>query len=155
MTDYKVLVPFNLAVDDDRSLDVVTRLFLNKENAVTTLFFACNPVPDLDVRKNPYMERMAQNLAYRRQLLRDQESSLEDVKNRLVERGFPHGRVKTLFRPLKKGVAQDIIFLVRDKGFHAVVLTRNPGNLAGFFTRSVSARVAKNLSPEVQLYFVN
>lgn len=51
-----------------------------------------------------------------------------------------------LFRPLKKDVPGDIVHLIRDKGVDAVVLTLNPGRIAGFFTRSVSAKVSRNIS---------
>ncbi|MFO7751265.1 MAG: universal stress protein [Desulfobacteraceae bacterium] len=155
MADYKVLVPFNLAVDDDRTLDFVVHLFSKRKEALITLFYACNPVSELQVQNNPIMEKMAGNIAYRRQMLRDQEKALEAAGERLTNKGFKFDRVNTLFRPLKKDVPSDIVRLIRDKGFDAVVLTRNPGRIAGFFTRSVSAKVSRNISSDVQLFFVN
>jgi len=155
MADYNVLVPFNLAVDDDRTLDFVVHLFSKREEALITLFYACTPVSELHVQHNPIMEKMAGNIAYRRQMLRDQEKALEAAGERLTAKGFKFDRVNTLFRPLKKDVPSDIVRLIRDKGFDAVVLTRNPGRIAGFFTRSVSAKVSRNISSDVQLFFVN
>ena len=155
MADYKVLVPFNLTMDDERSLEFVVQLFLGNKEVSVNLFFAYTPIPDLDMQNNPVMARMAKNIAYRRQNLLDQEAELERVKERLTDMGFGVDRVRTLFLPLKKDVARDILGLVRDKGFNALVLTRHPGSITRFFSRSVSAKVSGNLSSNVQLFFVN
>ncbi|MGE0085742.1 MAG: universal stress protein [Desulfococcaceae bacterium] len=150
----KVLIPYNFTPNDEKSLDFAVRRFADDENAEVTLFNAYTPVPDIDVRNSPVMEKMSFNISWLRQKLTEQENGLSQVLEKLVKRGFSGDRVKYLFRPLKKDVARDIIDLIRNENFDFVVLNRSPARITRFFTKSVSEKVAAGVRKNAGLFVV-
>jgi len=155
MAAQKVLVPSKLSLNDEKSLNFVIQRFVDKEDVEVTLFNAYNPVPEIDVRNNPIMEKMSKNLSYQRQRLDGREAKLNTAKNMLLSKGFKSDRVHCLFKPLKKDVARDIVSLVREKGYNMVVLNRDRSQIARFFTKSIFEKVSAKLKKEVTVFVVN
>ncbi len=155
MAIQKVLVPSNLTGNDDRSLDFVAHKFTQEEDVDVTLFNAYNPVPEIEVRNNPIMEKMSRNLSYRRQLLVDQEKALEQTRLKLIKKGFPKDRVHCLFASVKTDIAQDIINLVKKNNYTSVVLHKDQGKITKFFTKSISKKVTAKLSKDISIFVVN
>jgi hypothetical protein len=77
--------------------------------------------------------------------MEEQEDSLKEAGKKLVELGLNSFQIHYIFRPRKKGLAQEIIDLVNAMGFNVVVINRRPGKVARFFTGSVFEKVAAEL----------
>ena len=155
MAMQKVLVPSNLTGNDDKSLEFVVQRFVQEEDVEVTLFNAYNPVPEIEVRNNPIMEKMSRNLSYRRQLLADQEKELDQARMKLIQKGFSKDKVNCIFTAVKTDVAQDIISLVRKNNYSTVVLNKDPAKITRFFTKSISKKVTATLGKDITVFVVS
>lgn len=155
MTTHNVLVPSNFMANDEKSLDFVIQKYAHVKGVQITLFHTYSPVPEIEVRNNPLMERMSGNLSYLKQFLRDRENDLRKAKEKLVMGGFSSSQVHVIFTSLKNDVATDIITQVREKEFDIVVMNRNPSKIARFFTGSVSKKVSERLGSGVTVFILN
>ena len=153
MDRQKVLVPYNFTNYDDKALDFVIRRFADDKGVEVTLFNAYTPLPKIEFRSSPIMEKMSSNLAYLQQKIHEQETGIKQAREKLLQNGFSSDRVHYIFKALNKDVAQDVIDFVLGNEFDVVVLNRNPGKITRFFTRSVSNKVMKSLK-EVAVYVV-
>ena len=153
MDRQKVLVPYNFTNYDDKALDFVIRRFADDKGVEVTLFNAYTPLPKIEFRSSPIMEKISSNLAYLQQKIHEQETGIKQAREKLLQNGFSSDRVHYIFKALNKDVAQDIIDFVLGNEFNVVVLNRNPGKITRFFTRSVSNKVMKSLK-EVAVYVV-
>ncbi len=154
MAANKVLVPLSLTGNEKKALDFVVNKFLSGDTVEITLFHAYARVPEIDADKDPIMGKIIKNLSYQRQLLAEQGSELQLVRRGLMEKGFTPDRVHCLFTPIKQNIPRDIIQLVLSKGFDSVVLSRIPGSIAGFFTRSTSKQVTAELGDKVDVFVI-
>jgi hypothetical protein len=153
MAKKKVLVPYNFTDYDEKALDLVIRRFADDENVEVTLFNAFVPVPEIDVRNNPIMEKMSRNLGHLQQIIYEREADIKQARNKLIQNGFSDERVHYIYKALKRDAAHDIIDLAREGRFAEVILNHNPSRITRFFTGSVSAKVMKNLK-EAAVYLV-
>lgn len=145
MVSLKVLVPYNFTPYDEKALDFVIRSFADDQSIEVTLFNAYTPVPKIELRNSPIMEKISSNLSYLRQKIHEHESRIKQAREKLLQNGFSRERVHYIFRAIKKNVAQDIIDLVMSSGFDVVVLNRNPGKITRFFTKSTSNIIVSTL----------
>lgn len=141
MAHLKILLPFNFTEHDNKALDFAIRSYAGQEDAHITLYNAHTPVPDIDVRSDPVMERMRGHLDYLSKQIFEQEDALKKTKEKLLQRGFSSDRVRYIFEPLKKDIAGDIIDQVLKGNFDVVILNRKPTKITRFFTRSVFFKV--------------
>ena len=141
MADLKILLPFNFTEHDNKALDFAIRTYAGQKDAHITLYNAHAPVPDIDVRSDPVMERMRSHLDYLSKQIFDQEDALKKIKEKLLQSGFSSGRVRYIFKPLKKDIAGDIIDQILKGNFDVVILNRKPTKITRFFTRSVFFKV--------------
>lgn len=155
MSTRHVLVPSNFMVNDDKSLEFVIQRYAHDKDAKITLFHTYTPVPEIEVRNNPIMEKMSGNLSYLKQVQKAREEELQKAKGTLVKGGFAGSQVNFIFTPLKNDIATDIINLVREKKFNVVVMNRNPSKIAKFFIRSVSKKVSDGLKGAADVYVLN
>lgn len=155
MSTLHVLVPSNFMANDDKSLEFVIQKYAHNKDARITLFHTYTPVPEIDVRNNPIMERMSSNLSYLKQFQKVREEELQKAKGKLMKGGFADSQVNAIFTPLKDDIATDIINLVRNNKFAAVVMNRNPNKIAKFFIRSVSKKVSEGLKNVAEVYILN
>ncbi len=155
MTTHKILVPSNFMSNDDKTLNFVIQKYANDKNAHITLFHAYTPIPEIEMRNNPVMEKMLGNLSYQRQYLQQKEKELQKAKEKLIMGGFIDSQLDFIFTSLKRDVATDIIRLVREKNFNTVVMSRTPGKIARFFTRSISKRLSERLGSDVRVVVLN
>nr|WP_320192061.1 hypothetical protein [uncultured Desulfobacter sp.] len=152
MTTRHILVPSNFMSNDDKSLEFVIQNYAHDKDISITLFHTYTPVPKIEVRNNPVMEKMSGNLSYLRQFQKAREEELQKAKEKLVMGGFLSSQIDYIFTPLKNDIASDIINLVKEKKFDTVVMNRNPSKIAKFFTRSVSKKVSDGLKGAVDVY---
>lgn len=155
MTTCRVLVPSNFMANDDKSLVFVIQKYSHDKDVRVTLFHAYTPVPVIDVRNNPIMEKMSGNLSYLKQCQESREEELQKAKEKLVKGGFETSQVDYIFTSLKSNIATDIITLVREKKFNVVVMNRTPNKIAKFFMRSVSKKISDGLKGAADVYVLN
>ena len=145
MAGQKILLPYNFTSFDRKALEFVINTYSSLKDAEITLFNAYMPVPEIEMRDSPIMQKMTGNLSYLSQRINEQEAELKLVKEKLVVKGFSENQIKTIFEPRKKDVADDIIGLAQNKRFDVVILSRTPGKVKGFFTGNVFSKVVKAL----------
>lgn len=145
MATLKILLPYNFTSYDQKALDFVIRTFSNQKDVEITLFNAYVPLPKIDMRASPVMEKVTSNLHYISQRINEQEAELKAVVNKLVGKGFSETQIKTIFAPQQKDVSDDIIQHAVNGRFHVVVLNRNPSKIISFFTGSAFNKIVKGL----------
>ena len=151
----KILIPYNFSENDALSITFVGHRYKNRRDVSITLFHAHMPIPTIDPHENPIMKKVIQNTAYLRQQQEEQHQALIDAKNKLQDFGFDNAHIHSLFTPVKKDVASDIISLWKRENFDVVVLNRNPGNIVNFFTRSISKRIVRHIEGGIGVHIVN
>lgn len=151
MAGQKILIPYNFTVNDKKALDFVIRTFSKSEDTEITLFNVYIPVPQIETRGSPVMEKMSGNLMYLQQKIREQEEELKAAREKLIQNGFPAAKVKYIFKPQKKDIAQDIIDTISSGGYNLVILNRSPGRIVKFFTGSVFNKVITGLKDVIVL----
>lgn len=144
MDENKILLPYNFTDMDKKALDFVVQTYVKQENVSVTVFHAYSPVPDIEVSKSSVMEKMSSSLHYLRQQVTEQENRMVEIKQYLVNAGFKDSRVNYLYQPKKKDIAREIIQLVKDTGYHTIVLSRS-GAVTGFFMPSVFNKIVTTL----------
>lgn len=155
MNTHNILVPSNFMINDNKSIDFVITNYGHAKDVQITLFHAYTPVPEIEMRNNPVMERMARNLSYQRQYLKDKEKELHKAKEKLIMGGFTSSQVNLIFTTLKNDISTDIIKLVREKHINTLVMTRTPNKIVRFFTKSVTKKISDTLGNDVELFILN
>ena len=146
MTIQKILVPYNFMPYDQKSLDFITTTFSHREAVEVTLFYSYTPVPEIESQKSPVMERLKGSLSYMTTRIKEQEESLNRVKEVFSQGGFGENQVHVIFSPKKKkDVAAEIIHLVMERGFNTIILNHKPGKVSHFFTGNVFSKVVSAL----------
>lgn len=145
MATQKVLLPYNFTSYDQKALDFAIRTFANRKDVEITLFNAYVPLPEIDMRASPIMEKVSSNLHYISQRINEQEIEFKAVVKKLLGRGFSETQIKTIFAPRQKDVADDIIKHAVNGQFDIVVLNRNPSKIISFFTGSAFNKIVKAL----------
>jgi nucleotide-binding universal stress UspA family protein len=145
MNKQKILLPYNFTQQDKKALDFVISNYSRRPEYSVSLFHAYKPVPEIDVRQNPIMEKMSQNLTYLRQKTSEEEKLLDEAVDILVQNGFSKDRVLKVFIPKKKDIATEIIDLYHHHHYDIIILTRTPAKISRFFTGSTYSRVVNAL----------
>lgn len=146
MAMQKILLPYNFTPLDGRALKFVCETFGPPREAEVTLLHLYPPPPRLETTDSLVTGKLKGSLAQISQEIAQLESRLEEVRGLLVDRGFPPERVKSVFAPRRKDIAEEIIEHVVRFQFDAVVLNRRAGRVTRFFSGSVSQKVIAALS---------
>lgn len=141
----KLLVPYSFTPTDEKALDFVIQRYSGENSVDVTLFHAFTPVPEFEVKSDPIMQKMSENLQYLNQQNSYREEKLKEAREKLIQSGFSADRVRHVFAPLKKQVSQEIIDLAVQQGMDFVILTQNRSRVARFFAKSISAKVLQSL----------
>lgn len=151
----KILIPYNFTVNDEKSIDFVTTRFAEKKDVEITLFHAYSPVPEIDMRNSPIMEKLARETSHLKHQQTEKKERFDKIRQSLIAQGFDTTLIHCLFVPVKQDIAEDIITLCITQKFEIVVLTRNPGNIINYFTRSISKRVTRKLDGKAEIHVLN
>jgi hypothetical protein len=151
MAKQKVLVPFNFTPNDQKTIDFVINMFGPHKDAEITLYHGYIPVPEIDMKNAPIMQKMSQNLLYLRQKISESETEIKNAMDKLLKNGFSKDRVRYLFQPAQKDIAHEIVELVRSEGFDTIVLNRTSGKMTRFFTGNVFTKVVISVSNVIVL----
>ena len=118
MAKSKILVPYNFTAYDEKALDFVIRTFAGNKDVEITLFNAYTPIPEIDMKESPIMEKLKNNLSLLSKKNKEQEDELKAVKQNLVQNGFSENQVRYIFQPRKKDIAAGIISLTNIHNFN-------------------------------------
>ncbi|MBU8848420.1 MAG: hypothetical protein KOO64_02700 [Desulfobacterales bacterium] len=151
----KILIPYNFTINDEKSIDFVGQRYARKKDAEITLFHAFTPVPEIDIRNNPIMDKVIRNTAYLRGQQDDQKNALEAGRRKLINYGFAEHQVQCLYMPVRQDIANHILWLWKTEKFDVVVLNRNPGNIINYFSRSISKRITRHVEGGIRVHIVN
>ncbi len=130
--------------NDRKSIDFVGHRYSERRNIHVTLFHAYTPVPQIDTQDSPIMAKVVQNTALLRLKQEEQKHALEGAKKQLMNHGIAGTNINCIFKPVNIDIAADIIQLWKEGEFDVVVLSRNPGNIVNFFSRSISKRIVRH-----------
>ena len=145
MANQKILLPYNFASNDRKALEFVIRTFANQKDIEITLFNAYTPVPKIEVRGSPVMEKMASSMQHLIKKVYEQEAALKAVKQELLKNGFSENQVYHIFKPRKKDVALEIIDLCLKDQFNVVVINHKQSKITRLFTANVFTKVVTAL----------
>ena len=145
MATQKLLLPYHFTHLDQKALNFVTDTFGKLENIAVTVFHAYTPIPEIDTDATSVTGKLKGSLSYLSQKIKEYEALLDEVKDQLVEGGFPENRVDCIFRPRKKDIAAEIIDLVTSDKFDIIVLNRKHARATRFFSGSISHKVVMTL----------
>ena len=145
MATQKLLLPYHFTQLDQKALNFVTSTFGKSENIAVTVFNAYTPIPEIDTDATSVTGKLKGNLSYLAQKIKENEMALNEVKDKLVEGGFPEKQVNCIFRPRKKDIASEIIDLVTSDHFDTIVLNRKHARVTRFFSGSISQKVVMSL----------
>ena len=150
-----ILIPYNFTINDKKSVGFVKHGYGNAEKAKITLFHAYSPVPVIDTRNNPIMEKITRQTSYLRTLQKEHKNALFEVRQEMIDMGFDGDNINCIFTPLKEDIVIDIIKFTESQKINVIVLNRNPGNILNYFSRSTSKRLIQYFSREVEIHVVN
>ena len=145
MATQKLLLPYHFTHLDQKALNFVTSTFGKLENIAVTVFNAYTPIPEIETDETSVTGKLKGSLSYLSQKIKEYEALLDEVKDKLIEGGFPENRVDCIFRPRKKDIASEIIELATSDKFDFIVLNRKPARVTRFFSGSISHKVVMNL----------
>ena len=145
MATQKLLLPYHFTHFDQKALDFVTNTFGKSENIAVTVFHAYTAIPEIDTDATSVTSKLKGSLSYLSQKIKEYEALLDEVKDKLIEGGFPENRVDCIFRPRKKDIASEIIELATSDKFDIIVLNRKHARVTRFFSGSISHKVVMTL----------
>ena len=145
MATQKLLLPYHFSRLDQKALDFVINTFGKLDNITVTVFNVYTPLPEIETNATSVTGKLKGSLSYLSQKIKENEALLDEVKDQLVEGGFPENRVNCLFKPRKKDIASEIIDLVSSDKFNIIVLNRKHARVTRFFSGSISHKVLMTL----------
>lgn len=151
----KILIPCNFTENDRKAVHYVGQRYGAEKDVEATLFHVYTPVPEIDVKNDPVMEKMKANISYLQQQTEEHKNALEMTRAALVDYGFKSNQIRLVFQPVKVDVATDIISQWKQEKYNTIVLTRNPGSIVNYFSRSISKRIIRYDSGKINVEIVN
>jgi hypothetical protein len=151
----RILIPYNFTMNDEKSIDFVGTRYARRKEVEITLFHAFSPVPEIDSRNNPIMDKVIRSTSYLLSQQNEQKNAMESAKEKLMHYGFGGHHIQCLYAQMRQDIASDIIRLWKTGKFDVVVLSRNPGNIINYFSRSISKRVTRHVEGGIGVHIVN
>ena len=145
MAIQKVLVPYNFTPNESKALDFIISNFIYHKDVEITLFNSYTPLPEIDIKASPELQKMTSGILFLSQELKKKEEGLVSAKDHLLENGFSDNQVKYVFKERQKNVADEIIDMVVKGHYKMLVLTPKPGKVNRMFARSVHDKVLRSL----------
>lgn len=145
MQEKSILLPYNFTPHDRKALDFVIECMSPETNRIT-LFHGYPPLPAITPNDASVMGKLKANMSYLNQKISELENALNGVREELVATGFHQSRVKVIFKPRKKEIANDIIELAHQHRYDVIVLNRVAKKVSRYFSGSVFHRVITTLT---------
>lgn len=141
MVIQKILLPYNFTPLDKKAVDFVIEAFSHLTSAQITIFKAYTPLPRVEASDSLGTGKLRESLAYLTNRQASQELELNDVRQKLISKGFDEQRLRTIFKPRKKDVTGEILDLHLANRFDVIVLNRKQSKIARFFSGSISHKL--------------
>ena len=145
MAAQKILLPYNFTTLDQKALAFANSTFGHLEEVEITLFHAYTPLPEIEAESTSVMGKLKGDLSYLSQKIMQQETELKAVEEKLLQGGFAHSCIRSVFKPRKKDVASEIIEFVSNDKSSVIVINHKSGKASRFFTGSVFSKVVSAL----------
>ena len=137
MSAYKVLMTYDFAVADEKSLNFVINTFSYRKDAHITLFNAYTPVPEIDPKASPELAKMNRGMAFLANEIKEKEQGLIDAKAFLMRYGFTTEQVDYVLKKRSKSIAKEIIDHTVNENYQVVVLSRQPGKVTRYYAMGI------------------
>jgi len=145
MQNVKILVPYNFTIYDQKSLKFVIETFAHNKDADVTLFSTYTPLPEIEAKGAPIMDKLKSSLNYLSQQNTEQKNALQDAVKSLIQGGFSKQQVRAVFLPRKKDIATEIIAHAKADRFSHIVVNHKPKKATHFFTGHVFSKIVTAL----------
>jgi nucleotide-binding universal stress UspA family protein len=145
MVIQKILLPYNFTPLDQKAVDFTIEAFSHLKAVEITIFKAYAPLPKIEASDAAGTGKLKESMVYLTDRLARRESELNDVKQKLISKGFDESRIKTIYKPRQKDVASEIIELNMYNRFDVIILNRKQGQISRFFSGSISQKIIMSL----------
>jgi hypothetical protein len=142
----KLLLPYNFTDRDRKALEFIVSAFAPQGDVEVTLFHAYLSLPEVQIQSQQVTERLKGGMGYLLAKIGELETEFQNVRDELIDRGFPPARVRGVFRPRKKEVLDAILDIHRRERFNIIVLSRRPGRIGRFFAGSLHTKLIAALT---------
>lgn len=139
-----VLLAYDNSQTALRAVEYVGQMFSRVEGVKVTIFTVYDKVPDYEMVETHFTKKVRSNIESIKRDRASVEQNMEESKKHLCRMGFDDEQIKVAAMERKKGVAKDIVEVVRTGGFGTVVLGSR-GERSSIFG-SLSTSVLNNLS---------
>lgn len=146
MGTQKLLLPYNFTDRDRKALEFTASAFAPQGDVEVTLFHAYLSLPEVQVQDRQVTERLRGGMGYLKAKISELESDFQNIRDELIDRGFPPARVRAVFRPRKKEVLDAILDLHHRERFNLIVVSRRPGRIGRFFAGSLHTKLIDALT---------
>jgi hypothetical protein len=146
MGTQKLLLPYNFSDRDRKALDFTASTFAPQGDVEVTLFHAYLSLPNVQIQDRQVTERLKGGMVYLQAKISELETEFQNVRDELIDRGFPPARVRSVFRPRKKEVLDAILDLHQRERFNLIVVSRRPGRIGRFFAGSLHTKLIDALT---------
>jgi hypothetical protein len=146
MGTQKLLLPYNFSDRDRKALDFTASTFAPQGDVEVTLFHAYLSLPNVQIQDRQVTERLKGGMIYLQAKISELETEFQNVRDELIDRGFPPARVRSVFRPRKKEVLDAILDLHQRERFNLIVVSRRPGRIGRFFAGSLHTKLIDALT---------
>ena len=139
-----VLLAYDNSQTALRAVEYVGQMFSRVEGVKVTIFTVYDKVPDYEMVETPFTNKVRSNIESIKRDRASVEQNMAESKKHLCRMGFDEDQIKMTAMERKKGVAKDIVEMVRNGGFGTVVLGSR-GDRSSIFG-SLATSVLKNIS---------
>jgi hypothetical protein len=146
MGTQKLLLPYNFTDRDHKALEFTASTFAPQGDVEVTLFHAFLSLPEVQIQDRQVTERLKGGMGYLQAKISELESDFKNVRDELIDRGFPPARVRAVFRPRKKELLNAILDLHQRERFDIIVLSHRPAMVGRFFAGSLHTKLISALT---------
>lgn len=139
-----VLLAYDNSQTALRAVEYVGQMFSKVDGVKVTIFTVYDKVPDYEMVETPFTNKVRSNIESIKRDRSSVEQNMEESKKHLCRMGFDEEQIKVKAMERKKGVAKDIVEMVKSGGYGTVVLGSR-GERSGIFG-TLAGNVLKGLS---------
>jgi hypothetical protein len=121
MSSQKVLLRLNFTYRDRKALDFIIDSYAHRKDIEISLFFTYEPLPEIEMRDSPTLNRMSAPLSYLAQKKNEQEEALETAKGYLLQGGFSDDQVSYVTIKKEKNLPRQLVKTISDGQYNVLV----------------------------------
>lgn len=117
-----VLLAYDNSPTALRAAEYVGQMFSKVDGVKVALFTVYDRIPDYDMVETPFTNKVRSNIEALKRDKAEVTAGLEEIKKHLCRLGFDESQLSIHTMERKKGVAKDIVEMVKAGGYGTVVL---------------------------------